>query len=165
MAVNINPPPQLKVPDVILKDSQWLAYERQRDIILFQLWKRTGGDVDLIDGTAISISDAETIARALSVRPSQLFSLQSQIDGASDRIEANEIDLATRPRMSDLFKTNQRIDELIDELVEQLEKLVFGSEAQQQSACLQVELLKQMKLLNIRTEEAFNTKINEGDIE
>ncbi len=111
------------------------------------------------------VGEGAVINRALSVRPAQVFNIQSQIDSANDRIETNELDLATRPRMSDLFKTNQRIDELIDELIEQLDKLNVGSEAQQQAVCLQVETLKQIKLLNIRTEEAFDTKINKEDIE
>lgn len=112
-----------------------------------------------------TIVDNSEISLGLMVGPADLFRQQSQIDAASDRIEANEIDLATRPRMSDLFKTNQRIDELIDELITQLERLNAGSDAQQQSVCLQVQLLKQMQLLNLRTEEAFDTKTNEEDIE
>ncbi len=46
MANQVNPPPQLKIPANILKDPQWLAYERQRDVILFQLWRKLGGNSD-----------------------------------------------------------------------------------------------------------------------
>lgn len=111
------------------------------------------------------VGEGAIINRALSVRPAQIHNIQSQIDSANDEIETNALDLAARPRMSDLFKTNQRIDELIDELTEQLEKLNVGSEAQQQAVCLQVETLKQIKLLNARTEEAFDTRLNEEDLE
>jgi len=160
----VNPPTWLKLPPKVAADSQLKKAFDDRDFIMFQLWKRSGGSTDTIT-TITEESDGIVVNRALSVRPSQVFNIQSQIDGANDRIEANELDLATRPRMSDLFKTNQRINELIDELIEQLDKLNVGSEAQQQAVCLQVETLKQIKLLNIRTEEAFDTKINKEDIE
>ncbi len=59
--------------------------------------------------------------------------VESQIGASDGRIEAVEIDLSTRPRMSDIFKSNQRVDELIDELIEELQKLNTGSEAQKAS--------------------------------
>ena len=50
MANKVNPPPQLRIPDVIFKDKDWLAYEKQRDIIIFQLWQKLGGNDDPISG-------------------------------------------------------------------------------------------------------------------
>ena len=106
---------------------------------------------------------------ALEVRPqssqASIAKQQQQVNDLGDRLDDVEVDLSARPRTPDIFRVNQRIDELIDELTEQLKKLNVGSEAQQQTVCLQVETLKQMRLLNARTEEAFNTKINEGDIQ
>ncbi len=60
MANIVNPPPQLKVPLVIQKDPQWLAYERQRDTILFQLWQRTGGNNDVIDESQQNITSTSS---------------------------------------------------------------------------------------------------------
>ncbi len=48
MANQVNPPPQLRIPSVVLKDPEWLEYEKQRDVILFQLWRKLGGNNDPI---------------------------------------------------------------------------------------------------------------------
>jgi len=56
MAVKVNPPPQLKVPQVILADREWREYERQRDTILFQLWQRTGGNEDTVEDSQQNIT-------------------------------------------------------------------------------------------------------------
>ena len=48
MANPVNPPPQLRIPKNILKDPEWAEYERQRDIILFQLYRKLGGNTDPI---------------------------------------------------------------------------------------------------------------------
>ena len=154
--------------DIIVPKRREDIFRPDGDLTLrFLRWMELVTDTTNTTTTIVveEVGEEAIINRALSTRPAQLFNQQVQINASNDRIEANEIDLATRPRMSDLFKTNQRIDELIDELIEQNEKLLIGSESQQESACLQVQILKQMKLLNLRTEEAFNTKINEGDIE
>ena len=51
---------------------EWLAYERQRDIILFQLWQRSGGNTDLVsDSTNFSTSGFN----------SQVQFLQQQLNG------------------------------------------------------------------------------------
>ena len=154
--------------DIIVPKRREDIFRPDGDLTLrFLRWMELVTDTTNTTTTIVidEVGEGAVINRALATRPAQLFNQQVQINASNDRIEANEIDLATRPRMSDLFKTNQRIDELIDELIEQNEKLLIGSESQQESACLQVQILKQMKLLNLRTEEAFNTKINEGDIE
>ena len=72
MAVNVNPPPQLRIPEVILQNPQWREYERQRDVILFQLWQRTGGDNDLI---------SEGLNQVIQTFSSNTQCLQKQIDG------------------------------------------------------------------------------------
>lgn len=56
MAIKVNPPPQLKMPKAILKDREWLEYERQRDTILFQLWQRTGGVTDSVEDSQQNIT-------------------------------------------------------------------------------------------------------------
>ena len=163
----VNPPPQLDLPKEFLASRPIRDYMRQIEVILFQLWQRVGGDTDIIEviEKEISvISDDVVINSASLVRPQQLFNLQSQLDVASGRIETNEIDLATRPRMSDLFRANQRIDELIDELIKEIRDIAPNVELQNKALCIQVETLQQMKLLNLRTEEAFETELDEDDI-
>ena len=56
----INPPPQLAIPQVILKDPQWAAYEKQRDVILFQLWTRVGGPVDFVEDSQQNITSSSS---------------------------------------------------------------------------------------------------------
>jgi len=48
MANQVNPPPTLRIPRVVLNDPEWLEYEKQRDVILFQLWQKLGGNNDPI---------------------------------------------------------------------------------------------------------------------
>lgn len=49
MAVQVNPPPHLKIPRKFLQDDEVLPYLRNIEVILFQLWNRTGGDNDSVD--------------------------------------------------------------------------------------------------------------------
>lgn len=49
MAVNVNPPPQIRLPPELAKDKDTRVFFQQLDRMLLQLWKRTGGADDLID--------------------------------------------------------------------------------------------------------------------
>lgn len=48
MAVDVNPPPQLRIPEAFRADPELRAWYEQQQVILFQLWNRTGGDNDLV---------------------------------------------------------------------------------------------------------------------
>ncbi len=72
MANQVNPPPQLKIPTVVFNDPEWLAYEQQRDIILFQLYQKLGGASDPITGLANFSSSGFS---------AQVQFLQQQING------------------------------------------------------------------------------------
>ena len=54
MAINVNPPPQIKLPPELAKDRATRTYFQHLDRMLLQLWKRTGGADDLIDASAIT---------------------------------------------------------------------------------------------------------------
>jgi len=110
------------------------------------------------------VGEGAIINRALAVSSAQVFKLQSQINESNDRIEDNEIDLASRPRMSDIVKTNQRIDELIDELIAEIRAIAPNVELENKAVCLQIATLEQLKLLNLRTEEALETELDESDL-
>ena len=60
MAVNVNPPPQLQIPPVLLKDRVTADYLRQINTILFQLWQRTGGATDFIDDSQKNITSSSS---------------------------------------------------------------------------------------------------------
>lgn len=106
----------------------------------------------------------ETLEVKPSVSHADLFNISQQLDGPNDRIEAIEVDLATRPRMTDIFKTNQRIDELIDELIAEIRAIAPNTELEHKAHCVQVETLQQLKLLNMRTEESLETDLDETDL-
>jgi len=50
MANPVNPPPQLRIPDRFVGDPQAMAFFDQQRTILFQLWRKLGGERDLFDG-------------------------------------------------------------------------------------------------------------------
>ena len=60
MSVNINPPLQLRVPSQFLNDKQTRDYFEQTNIILFQLWQRTGGTTDSIDNSQQDINSTSS---------------------------------------------------------------------------------------------------------
>ena len=60
MSVNINPPLQLRVPSQFLNDKPTRDYFEQTNIILFQLWQRTGGTTDSIDNSQQDINSTSS---------------------------------------------------------------------------------------------------------
>lgn len=68
----VNPPPILQIPPELVKDRQTRDYFRQVETILFQLWQRTGGDIDLIE---------ELESFSTSGFSAQVQFLQKQING------------------------------------------------------------------------------------
>ncbi len=51
MSVNVNPPPQLRIPDKFFEDPEIRTFFEQQQQILFQLWNRTGGKSDSISAS------------------------------------------------------------------------------------------------------------------
>ena len=49
MSRQVNPPPQLQIPNQFRGDREAVAFFDQQRTILFQLWQRTGGSTDAID--------------------------------------------------------------------------------------------------------------------
>ena len=56
MAINVNPPPLLKIPRKFLEDREIRAFFEQQNIIIFQLWNRSGGATDVTSETADSVT-------------------------------------------------------------------------------------------------------------
>jgi len=48
MAVNVNPPPGLRIPKAFLNDPETREYISQLNTIIFQLYRRSGGVNDVI---------------------------------------------------------------------------------------------------------------------
>ena len=57
---NINPPPQLKMPRAFLQDIEVRAFIEQQNVILFQLWQRTGGTVDAVEASQQNIASSSS---------------------------------------------------------------------------------------------------------
>ncbi len=53
MTVQVNPPPQVRIPDSLARDPEAFGYFRQINQILFQLWTRTGGETDAVSATEV----------------------------------------------------------------------------------------------------------------
>lgn len=45
----VNPPPRLRIPQSLARDPQSREFLEQVNIILFQLWTRTGGSEDTVE--------------------------------------------------------------------------------------------------------------------
>lgn len=70
MAVQVNPPPLLKIPRAFINDPEVRTFIEQQNVIIFQLWNRTGGATDIpgdnaediANNTLAIIANAEQIA-------------------------------------------------------------------------------------------------------
>ena len=89
MAVNVNPPPQLRIPDVVLKNPEWREYERQRDVILFQLWQRTGGDNDGLSELIAELADQKNLLANLE----SLGNIRGRVSSNKKDININSEDI------------------------------------------------------------------------
>ena len=76
---NVNPPPALKMPRIILEDREWRDYERNRDVILFQLWQRTGGNIDQIENSKNNITSTSSRVNRNTARINSLELRQFEI--------------------------------------------------------------------------------------
>lgn len=72
MAVNVNPPPFLRLPPEFLKDKQTRAFIEQQNTIIFQLWNRLGGGTDEIDTIQQNITRSSSINSATFAKVSSL---------------------------------------------------------------------------------------------
>ena len=113
-------------------------------------------------------NSADNRIETLEVKPkisqASMVKQQQQTNELSDRIETVEVDLSTRPRKADIYRANQRIDELIDDLIKEIRAIAPDAELENKAYCVQIETLQQLKLLNMRTEEAFETDLDESDV-
>ena len=136
----VNPPTQLVLPRKIQEDKELKKAFDDRDYILFQMWKRVGGGEDYIDSSQM-----------------QIEIIDDNIDVIEDDIEVIEEVIATLPTQEDIDDINARIDQLIELLTAELQE--SNIIAKQNG----IKSLEQLRLLNNRFEEAFETKLTEAD--
>lgn len=72
MAINVNPPPFLKLPKAFLADREVRSFIEQQNQIIFQLWRKLGGNNDPI---------SELKNTSLNGFSAQVQWMQRQIDG------------------------------------------------------------------------------------
>ena len=60
MSVNVNPPPQLRIPQAFLQDREVRTFIEQQNTIIFQLYRRTGGVNDSIDDSQQNITSSSS---------------------------------------------------------------------------------------------------------
>jgi hypothetical protein len=56
MAVNVNPPPQFKLPKKFLEDPEIRGYFKSLDWFLWQMFNRTGGGNDAIETASANVN-------------------------------------------------------------------------------------------------------------
>ena len=90
MANSVNPPPQLQIPRSLAQDKGSRDYLRQVETILFQLWNRTGGDIDVIEDNQQDLISASSrvsrnAARINSLELKEFEILTTTTDLTTDR--------------------------------------------------------------------------------
>jgi len=58
MSINVNPPPQIRIPKKFFEDKELREFFEQYQKILFQLWNRTGGSSDSVASTEEELTSA-----------------------------------------------------------------------------------------------------------
>lgn len=145
-------PPQQKVPESIRALSPELFdYLIDARFFDYQLWRRTGGGDDAIENV-----DTDTSARS-GISVAKLFQLEARIE----QIEQSSNEGILHSKIASL---NKRIDELIAELIAEIRLLRPDTDLEEKKASLLQAAIKQLELLNDRTEEAYETTIEEEEI-
>jgi len=153
MSNPVNPPPQLRIPDALAVDRETFAYFRQVQQILFQLWTRTGGSDDIISDLEESGEAEANTSRLYST----IFRLEKRIDdleGSNDNEVLN----------SKIAKLNAKVNKLISELIDAVKANAPDRELETKMLCIQKELVTELKLLNARSEDAWETDIERNDV-
>jgi len=56
VSIRVNPPPQVRIPRQFQQDRELRTFFEQNREILFQLWTRTGGSLDLVAGQQLIVA-------------------------------------------------------------------------------------------------------------
>ena len=155
MGISVNPPPQTKIPDKILNDDELRPFFLEQQEIMFKLWLRTGGGEDLVSGGGEDNVTSISVGAALR---GKIFQLEQRVDCLEESDAGPIIN-------SKIAQLNAKVDELIDELLTELKLLRPNDEREETKVGLQREQIRELKLLNERIEEGFNTGLTQEDIE
>lgn len=93
MAINVNPPPLLKIPSAFLGDSEVRGFIEQQNTIIFQLWNRTGGTTDSIDDSQQNISSTSSRVSRNAARINSLELKEFEIVNTVVSVQAEEFQI------------------------------------------------------------------------
>jgi hypothetical protein len=86
MAIQVNPPPLLTIPRKFLEDREVRAFIEQQNTIIFQLWNRTGANVDFVSEGAEGVAEN---AAAIIVNSTNIATNADAINDNTDLINDN----------------------------------------------------------------------------
>lgn len=153
MAIQVNPPPQHKIPDKILNDKELRNFFVYQQEYLFKLWLRTGGGEDAID----TITNETTAESGTTAR------LRANFAELQDRVQCLEDRSTESTTLRRIATLNKRIDDLIDTLIEEIRAL-RNDERDKQVVLALCDQINELRLQNAILEEAFETGIVMRDV-
>ena len=93
MAIKVNPPPGLRIPQEFFKDGETREYFSQLNTIIFQLYNRTGGTDDSIDDSQQNITSSSSRVSRNAARINSLELKEFEIISTTTDVTAEEFQI------------------------------------------------------------------------
>ena len=122
MAIEVNPPPLLRIPRKFLEDPEVSEFIKQQNVIIFQLWNRVGGNVDIVsegtDGVAENALNIAINAGNISTNATNISTNAGAIIDNTDLINENTDAINEVPIYSGFMAQVQFLQRQLDGLPE-----------------------------------------------
>ena len=92
MAIEVNPPPLLRIPRKFLEDPEVSEFIKQQNVIIFQLWNRVGGNVDIVSEGSEGVAEN---AAAILVNTGNISTNTTNISTNTTNISTNTTNIST----------------------------------------------------------------------
>lgn len=89
----VNPPPMLRVPKAFLADREVRAFIEQQNVIIFQLWSRTGGNTDIVNENQQGITGSSSRVSRNAARINSIELKEFEIVVATASLTAEEFQI------------------------------------------------------------------------
>lgn len=166
-----------QIPAKFLNDPELRPFFEYLNRFLHDLFIRTGGGDDAIEGigeslvTEIQTSTLLATSRRLEKKVSDLSEntesnsvLRAKITRLNKRIEDLEGSNDNEILNSKIAKLNAKVNKLINELLVAVKALAPDLEQESEKVTLLANILDEIKLLNAMSEEAYETDLDGEDI-